>query len=190
MLRGSLDPSALLFSANESDYSLKVTLAPARTRCLCCGGTAGSRNILTPVSLGTSAAVKVMAEGVLEALDEAARGGKASDGKQRLLIFSDSRQDAAHQARFIIFASRYDRMRRALFRQLEQERQLSLQRAVELLGERAVQERDNPYVPEEAEWLQADALARIRPTKRRRCSTTWRSQLVTGRLCSIWGWQA
>jgi hypothetical protein len=162
VLRGSIDPSGLVFSANENDYSLKVMLAPARTRCLCCGGTAGSRSILTPVSLGTSAAVKVMAEGVLEALETAARAGSSGDGKQRLLIFSDSRQDAAHQARFIIFASRYDRMRRALVRLLERDRQLSIQRAVELLGERAVHERDNPFVPEETGWLQSEALARIR----------------------------
>ena len=43
------------------------------------------------------------------------------DGKERLLIFSDSRQDAAHQARFIMFASRYDRMRRRIVKMLEQQ---------------------------------------------------------------------
>ena len=111
ILDGSLDPQALQFSVNPADYPLKVTLLPARTQCLCCGGTAGSRNVITPVSLGTSAAVKVVGEGLVETLAEANRGRVGHDGKERLLVFSDSRQDAAHQARFIIFASRYDRMR-------------------------------------------------------------------------------
>ncbi|MCX6874719.1 MAG: hypothetical protein NTW21_13065 [Verrucomicrobia bacterium] len=71
---------------------------------------------------------------------------------QRLLIFSDSRQDAAHQARFIIFASRFDRMRRRLVRILNEhaaevraqgerdhadgppDGSLAIQRIVELLG--------------------------------------------------------
>ncbi len=108
--QGSFDPESLAFSANDSDYRRKVMLAPARSRCLCCGGSAGSRNVITPVALGTSAAVKVVAEGLIEALTDAHAG--SADTKERLLIFSDSRQDAAHQARFIVFASRYDRMRR------------------------------------------------------------------------------
>ncbi len=93
---------------------MRATLVPARTRCLCCGGTAGSRNVITPVGLGTSAAVKVLGEGLVESLAEGNRNRPGHDGKERLLVFSDSRQDAAHQARFIIFASRYDRMRRRL----------------------------------------------------------------------------
>jgi hypothetical protein len=99
------------------------------------------------VSLGTSAALKVISEGLLEALQDANRDRPGYDGKERLLIFSDSRQDAAHQARFIIFASRYDRMRSRLARLLQDHEALSLQRAVELLGEAGVRERDNPHVP-------------------------------------------
>jgi hypothetical protein len=68
--------------------------------------------MLTPVALGTSAALRVLAEGVLESLSAQHRGAKDHDGKERLLIFADSRQDAAHQARFISYAGRYDRMRR------------------------------------------------------------------------------
>ena len=162
VLHGSLDPATLLFSANESDYALKVTLSPARTQCLCCGGTSGSHNVLTPVSLGTSAALKVMSEGLLEALEEANRDRADRDGKERLLIFSDSRQDAAHQARFIIFASRYDRMRRAVFSLLAREGDLPLQRVVELLGEAGVRDRDNPYIPKETEWIPDETLQRIR----------------------------
>jgi len=145
---GSLDPMSLQFSAGEDDYPLKVTLVPARTRCVCCGGTAGSRNVITPVSLGTSAAVKVVGEGLVEALEAANRDRPGHDGKERLLVFSDARQDAAHQARFIIFASRYDRMRRRLMEILETERVLTLQKAVELLSEAAVANRDNPHVSE------------------------------------------
>jgi len=56
-------------------YPLKVTMVPARTRCVCCGGTAGSWNVITPVSLGTSAAVKVVGEG----LDGRRRMGVATE---------------------------------------------------------------------------------------------------------------
>ena len=79
----------------------------------------------------------------------------------RLLLFSDSRQDAAHQARFIIFASRYDRMRRRLVQHLEEEPGLSIQRAVELLSDFAVQRRDNPHVPPEVDWIPEDTRHRI-----------------------------
>jgi hypothetical protein len=98
VMHGSFHPATLAFSPQETDYPLRVTLAPARTQCLCCGGTAGSRSVVTPVALGTSAAVKVMAEGLVEALADANRGREGHDGKERLLVFSDSRQDAAHQA--------------------------------------------------------------------------------------------
>jgi replicative superfamily II helicase len=145
VLHGSFDVRTLSFSSEEKDYALKVTLAPARTRCLCCGGSAGSRSVLTPVALGTSAAVKVLSEGLVEALADADR----ADDKQRLLVFSDSRQDAAHQARFIIFASRYDRMRRRVVQLLDAHGPLTLQRTIELLGELGVREHDNPYAPDD-----------------------------------------
>lgn len=124
---------------------------------------AGSRNVVTPVSLGTSAALKVIAEGLVEALSEANQDRPDHDRKERLLIFSDSRQDAAHQARFIIFASRYDRMRRALVELLRREGALTIQRAVELLGEKGVRDRDNPFAPEDQDrWIPEEALQRIR----------------------------
>ncbi|MGA2617380.1 MAG: DEAD/DEAH box helicase [Thermoguttaceae bacterium] len=162
LLDGSLDPANLRFSTREDDYALRVTLVPARTRCLCCGGTAGSRNVITPVSLGTSAAVKVVGEGLVEALAEANKDRTGHDGKERLLVFSDSRQDAAHQARFIIFASRYDRMRSRMVKILNTERVLTLQRAVEMLSEAAVQNRDNPHVPEEIRFIPTQTRDRIR----------------------------
>ena len=161
VLDGSLDPATLKFSRDSKYYPLKVTLVPARTRCICCGKPGGSHNVISPVSLGTSAAVKVIGEGLVETLAEANRGRPNHDGKERLLIFSDSRQDAAHQARFIKFASRYDRMRRRVVQMLESEPTLTLQRAVELLREEAVTHRDNPHVPEHTDWIPDEAQERI-----------------------------
>jgi hypothetical protein len=94
---GSFDPRTLNFSVNGSDFPFQVRLVHGRTRCLCCGGSAGSRNAITPVSLGTSAAIKVLSEGLVEALADANTDREDHDGKERLLIFSDSRQDAAHR---------------------------------------------------------------------------------------------
>jgi Lhr-like helicase len=163
VLEGTFDPRSLSFSVNKADYPMAVLLAPARTQCLCCGGTAGSRAVLTSVALGTSAAVKVIAEGLVESLAEANRDKRGHDGKERLLVFSDSRQDAAHQARFVIFASRYDRMRRRLTQVLKDNASLPIQRAVELLGEAGVRERDNPFAPsDEDTWLTDEARDRLR----------------------------
>lgn len=159
ILSGSLDPATLRFSSNPTDYPLQVSLAPARLRCLGCGGTAGSRNVITPVALGTSAAVKVIGEGLVETLADANCDRPGHDGKERLLIFSDSRQDAAHQARFIIFASRYDRMRSRLLSKLQEEKVLSIQRAVELLSDEAVTHRDNPHLMEG--WIHDEARDRM-----------------------------
>jgi hypothetical protein len=141
---GSFDPESLTFSANPDHCQLEVMLSPARSRCVCCGGTAGSHAVLTPVALGTSAAVKVAAGGLVEALAEVHAGD--TEQKQRLLIFSDSPQDAAHQARFIAFASRYDRMRRRLIELIERQSTLTVQRAVELCEGRGA-EQDNPKAP-------------------------------------------
>lgn len=68
ILQGSFDPGSMSFSADERRYSMRVVLAPAATKCLVCGGTAGARDIITPVALGTSAAVRVIAEGLTEGL--------------------------------------------------------------------------------------------------------------------------
>ena len=92
--------------------------------------------------------------------DGGARG--LTDTKERLLIFSDSRQDAAHQARFIVFASRYDRMRRRLVELLESEGALTIQRAVELLGDRGAAEQDNPKAPPREERIYPETRDSIR----------------------------
>ncbi|MBI4651699.1 DEAD/DEAH box helicase [Candidatus Desantisbacteria bacterium] len=162
ILYGSLDPYSLNFSANQNMYSLKVVLAPARNRCLCCGNTAGSRNVVSSVTLGTSAALKVLCESTIEALEDAHKDEVTRDKKERILIFSDSRQDAAHQARFIRFASRYDRMRRRTIYLLKQEGHLTIQRMVELLTELGVTNKDNPYIPEgESRWIPEEARKRM-----------------------------
>ena len=98
---GSFDPRTTTFSQTASDFPFQVRMVQGRPRCLCCGGTAGARNVITPVALGTSAAVKVLGEGLVEALADANADREVHDGKERLLVFSDRRQDAAHQARFI-----------------------------------------------------------------------------------------
>lgn len=162
ILPGSLDPRNLTFSTNQNLYPLKIVLAPARNRCLCCGNTAGSRNVVSSVALGTSAALKVLSEATIEALEEAHKDDAGRDKKERILIFSDSRQDAAHQARFIRFASRYDRMRRRVIYLFEKEGPLTIQRTVELLTELGVRNNDNPYIPEgESRWIPEEARKRM-----------------------------
>ena len=163
ILEGSFDTSTLSFSSDLNDYPWRVNLAPARTRCLCCGATGGSRNVITPIAIGTSAAVKVLSEGLVESLALTNRHQDGYDGKERLLIFSDSRQDAAHQARFIVFASRYDRMRRRVVELLKEYGALSLQRVVELMGEKGVREKDNKYSPIKPNaWINDEKMQRIR----------------------------
>lgn len=145
VLVGTFDPQTCTF-ASEPLYPTNVVLAPARNTCLACGSTANAGRILTSVALGTSAAVRVLAEGLVEGLAEQNRHRPDHDHKERLLIFADSRQDAAHQARFITYAGRYDRMRRRLVRVLEQHGPLSIQEAVQALMTWGVEAQDNPHV--------------------------------------------
>lgn len=147
VLEGSFDPATCSFSTDEGLYPLRVVLAPARSRCLVCGGTAGAHPVLTAVSLGTSAAVRVLAEGLCEGLAVQNAARSDHDGKERLLIFSDSRQDAAHQARFITYAGRYDRMRRRLVRVLEGApgRRATIDEVLTRLVAMGVERGDNPH---------------------------------------------
>jgi len=147
VVEGSFDPATCSFSTDESLYSMRVVLAPARNRCLVCGGTAGAHDVLTPVSLGTSAAVRVVSEGLAEGLAAQNQSRPNHDGKERLLIFSDSRQDAAHQARFITYAGRYDRMRRRLVRILGDapEGHATIDEVLTRLVAMGVERGDNPH---------------------------------------------
>lgn len=142
---GSFDPVTLAFSLDRGAYLVKVTLGGRRNRCLMCGSSAGAGSMLTPVALGTSAALRVLAEGVLEALAAQHRGEASHDGKERLLIFSDSRQDAAHQARFISYAGRYDRMRRRVVEVLPKPGDaMELGELLRRLLHLGIERRDNP----------------------------------------------
>lgn len=147
VLKGSFNPADRSFSLDKNLFPMHVALAPARSTCLVCGTNAGSGTVLTPVALGTSAAVRVLGEGLVEALGDQNKAKAGHDGKERLLIFADSRQDAAHQARFINYSSRYDRMRRRLWALLkENPAGLSLEQAIEKLMVRAVEAGDNKHV--------------------------------------------
>ncbi len=145
-ITGSFDPESPQFTSDLHAFPYKVSLHNSRRKCPGCGTTGGPRPIVTRVSLGTSAAVKVLAEGVMEALPTDL---KAIDHKKRLLVFADSRQDAAHQARFVHFAARYDRMRQRVVQILRTEGQPMLfQRVVEQLGQLGWQKKDNPHLPQ------------------------------------------
>jgi len=166
VLEGSFDPATCSFSPDETTYSMRVVLAPARKRCLVCGGTAGARDIITPVSLGTSAAVRVISEGLVEGLAEQNKGRPGHDGKERLLVFSDSRQDAAHQARFITYSGRYDRMRRRVVQALRQlpNRRGTLDEALTRLVALGVERGDNPHCQgfDNAAYLPSNVQAKAR----------------------------
>jgi replicative superfamily II helicase/very-short-patch-repair endonuclease len=141
VIEGSFDPDSSFFDPNPDTFPHRVALWPTRKRCPACQNS-GPRAVITRVSLGTSAAVKVLAEGLLESLPR-----HADDPKKRLLVFCDSRQDAAHQARFIAYARRYDRMRNRVIRLLTDRGPLSIQKLVEGLGQLGFENKDNPLLP-------------------------------------------
>lgn len=144
-LAGSFDPSTLQFADDPQALPHQVSLHNSRRKCPGCGTTGGPRPIVTRVSLGTSAAVKVLAEGLIEALPT---DPAAEDKKKRLLVFADSRQDAAHQARFVHFAARYDRMRQRVMRILREAGEpMSLGKVIEELARLGYEAKDNPHLP-------------------------------------------
>lgn len=154
----SFDPETCSFSSSKDTYPMKVALAPSRNSCLVCGAMAGSGNMLSPVALGTSAAVKVVAESLVEGLAEQNSNKQDHDGKERLLIFADSRQDAAHQARFITYSGRYDRMRRRLVSILETKQGgATLEDCIKELMNKGVDLKDNDHTVgyDDAEFLPA-----------------------------------
>lgn len=141
---GSFDPATLNFNPDPQALPQRASLYNSRKKCPGCGSSGGPRPIITRVSLGTSAAVKVLSEGLMEALpiDQ-----QADDQKKRLLVFADSRQDAAHQARFVQFASRYDRMRQRVVAILRDKGPLTLQRVVEELAQVGIERKDSRHLP-------------------------------------------
>ncbi|MFC1451934.1 DEAD/DEAH box helicase [Verrucomicrobiota bacterium] len=80
------------------------------TRCPVCGSRYGRYDVLTPVSMGNSSALTHVARVLMRNLPEQER---------KLLVFCDSRQDAAHQARFIEGIEQHLRLRRLVYSVLQ-----------------------------------------------------------------------
>jgi very-short-patch-repair endonuclease len=76
------------------------------TKCPVCEDTYGRFDILTPVSLGNSSALSHVSRTLIRELPE---------DRRKLLVFCDSRQDAAHQARFIQSVEGYLLLRRGVY---------------------------------------------------------------------------
>ncbi|HPU74187.1 MAG TPA: DEAD/DEAH box helicase [Bryobacteraceae bacterium] len=76
------------------------------TSCPVCRSRYGRFDVITPVSLGNSSALTHVSRTLLRELPLERR---------KLLVFTDSRQDAAHQARFIEGAERLLRLRRFVY---------------------------------------------------------------------------
>lgn len=104
----SLDQPACT-CGNEIPRRPVLTHRGRGTRCPVCNSRYGRYDVLTPVSLGNSSALTHVSRTLLRELPEESR---------KLLIFCDSRQDAAHQARFIEGVEGHLRLRRAVYRLL------------------------------------------------------------------------
>jgi len=86
----------------------------ALTKCLACDTTAkGYDEVVTPAQSSEVADVTILAQAMLSAMPE--------EPLQKLLIFSDNRQDAAFQAGWMNERSRRFRLRHVLFSVLEQD---------------------------------------------------------------------
>jgi len=79
------------------------------TNCPVCRSRYGRFDVITPVSLGNSSALTHVSRSLLRELPPERR---------KLLVFTDSRQDAAHQARFMRGAEQLLRLRRFIFEAL------------------------------------------------------------------------
>ena len=84
------------------------------TRCPVCSSRYGSYDVLTPVSLGNSSALTHVSRVLMNGLPP---------DQRKLLVFCDSRQDAAHQARFVEASEERVRLRRLVYALLEHERE-------------------------------------------------------------------
>jgi ATP-dependent helicase YprA (DUF1998 family) len=112
-----LDPRSLRFvdkATAGGDFPLRpVNVHAGRgTRCPICRSRYGAQDVLTPVSLGNSSALTHVSRVVMRNLPE---------GNRKLLVFCDSRQDAAHQARFISASEDRARIRRVTYQTLQME---------------------------------------------------------------------
>ena len=113
-----LCPQCLVLTADPNDRACgcEPPLRPVRllqgrgTNCPVCRSRYGRFDVITPVSLGNSSALTHVSRTLLRELPPERR---------KLLIFTDSRQDAAHQARFMQGAERLLRLRRFIHSALE-----------------------------------------------------------------------
>ncbi len=76
------------------------------TNCPVCRSRYGRFDVITPVSLGNSSALTHVARSLLRELPA---------DRRKLLVFADSRQDAAHQARFMRGSEQLLRLRRFIY---------------------------------------------------------------------------
>jgi len=112
-----LDPKSLRFvdpAIVGSNYLVRpVNLHMGRgTRCPVCRSRYGAQDVLTPVGLGNSSALTHVSRAVMRDLPASQR---------KLLVFCDSRQDAAHQSRFISASEDRARIRRTTYQALHRE---------------------------------------------------------------------
>lgn len=109
-----LCPQCLVLTEDPEERACGCTapLRPVRllrgrgTNCPVCRSRYGRFDVITSVSLGNSSALTHVSRTLLRELPQQRR---------KLLIFTDSRQDAAHQARFIEGAERLLRLRRFIY---------------------------------------------------------------------------
>ena len=122
-------------------------------KCLACGTDAkGYAEIVTPARSSEVADVSILAQSMLSAMSEVPL--------QKLLIFSDSRQDAAFQAGWMEERSRRYRLRHLLFQTLEAEPEIiwSLERLTEHLVDRAKEQK----ILRSGTWDEDNNLTRVR----------------------------
>lgn len=123
------------------------------TRCLSCETSArGAGGIVTPVRSSEVADVTILAQSMLAAMPE--------EILQKLLVFTDNRQDAAFQAGWMDERSRRFRLRHLLYATLDSDsgRIWSLERLTERVVDQAVAE----GVLREGTWDQENNLTRVR----------------------------
>ncbi len=132
-----LDPRSLRLvdpAMMGGDYPLRpVNVHHGRgTRCPICHSRYGAQDVLTPVSLGNSSALTHVSRVLMRDLPE---------GNRKLLVFCDSRQDAAHQSRFIAASEDRVRVRRMTYQALQPESEPhDLEWLVDAIYEQSIQE--------------------------------------------------
>jgi hypothetical protein len=115
-----LDPTNLRLrgGAEQALPGVGTMLRPVRlkkgrgTVCPVCSSRYGTADVLTPVSLGNSSALTHVSRVLMNGLPQ---------DQRKLLVFCDSRQDAAHQARFIESSEGHVRLRRLVYALLRDE---------------------------------------------------------------------